>query len=652
MRLREDVAVPVGDGVMLAARAWMPEVNHQVPAVVSLQPYQKDGRSRVHLPDAMHRFLARRGFASLLVDIRGTGGSPGAGGPFGPQEAEDGYRLVEWVASQPWCNGRVGMWGVSYPGITSLATAALNPPSLRAIAPVFACGDPDRDFVRVGGHEGGYWFGAEWGPRMMAYNLMPPLLRDRRGEWETTWLTRLRDSYPWVFSGYDGPDVDGRSVASPRPIDIGNITCASLHVAGWRDLFTGPALRDWAECQGPSRLIVGPWKHSFPDTDPWSPTPIADEIAGWFHRWLIDDGNLEGDVVELPVAFYVQSHADGSDIEGWYGSHTFPPSGSNTMNWRASIGSGLEPKDHARSSGGPLIEVPTTVSVGASSVVWDGWTAALDTSRAWDQRHEDNRSIMLTSEVLSSGLVLTGAPELAADLVSKGTAFFLSARLVEVLPDGRSVLITRGSISGKNEGSRPLTVVVSLDPTAYVVSPGSKLALAISTSDFPTVWPLDARRDSVFVDLSTVLLRLSVISPTDLNAHIFSGEGRAEDLADVVGTSVDSSWKVVRDLSKDTLALDVSSEEAFPLLGGGGCRIDNRYEIQASDAIGGENPRMRSRTRAEIEQADELVVVDVEVVTTMTEVTVTAKVERSGLPVLDAVWCKKRIGRSDEHTRS
>ena len=108
------IMIPTRDGTRLAADLYRAVTDDAVPVVVEYTPYRKDdlrGATR----DFGHLYLAARGIASVQLDVRGTGGSEGVvvDEYQYPQEQEDGYDAVEWLARQPWCNGKVGMWGTS-----------------------------------------------------------------------------------------------------------------------------------------------------------------------------------------------------------------------------------------------------------------------------------------------------------------------------------------------------------------------------------------------------------------------------------------------------------------------------------------------------------------------------------------------------------
>ena len=128
----------------MAARLWMPEGAEQepVPAILTYLPYRKRDSTR-GVDDPMHRYFSGHGYASLRVDMRGTGDSDGLmDDEYAPQELNDGKDLIAWIAAQPWCTGKVGMIGSSWGGFNSLQIAALRPPALAAI--VTNCSTDDR----------------------------------------------------------------------------------------------------------------------------------------------------------------------------------------------------------------------------------------------------------------------------------------------------------------------------------------------------------------------------------------------------------------------------------------------------------------------------------------------------------------------------
>jgi putative CocE/NonD family hydrolase len=133
-----DVRIPVRDGLELSANLYMPvrrAPDERFPAILEMIPYRKDDW---HFSCDRQRmtYFAQRGHAGCRLDVRGTGSSPGlALDEYTEAETRDGYEAVEWLAAQPWCNGNVGMWGISYGGFNSIQVAMMQPPHLKAIIP-------------------------------------------------------------------------------------------------------------------------------------------------------------------------------------------------------------------------------------------------------------------------------------------------------------------------------------------------------------------------------------------------------------------------------------------------------------------------------------------------------------------------------------
>lgn len=141
-----DVAVPMRDGVTLMADIFRPDdASGPVPALVAASCYPRQiqnlGAPLGFVEAGATDFWVPRGYAHVIANVRGTGGAGGTYGFLDQTEREDMHDLVEWVAAQPWCDGRVGMIGISYFAMTQLAAATQRPPHLRAIFPVAATAD-------------------------------------------------------------------------------------------------------------------------------------------------------------------------------------------------------------------------------------------------------------------------------------------------------------------------------------------------------------------------------------------------------------------------------------------------------------------------------------------------------------------------------
>ena len=140
----EDLEIILSDGCRLSARVWMPNdaKAHPVPAILEYLPYRK--RDGTCARDALtHPYFAKRGYACVRVDMRGNGDSQGLmDDEYTEQELNDGVEVINWLAAQDWCNGSVGMMGISWGGFNSLQIAALDPAPLKAI--ITLCSTVDR----------------------------------------------------------------------------------------------------------------------------------------------------------------------------------------------------------------------------------------------------------------------------------------------------------------------------------------------------------------------------------------------------------------------------------------------------------------------------------------------------------------------------
>jgi uncharacterized protein len=165
MQEDRDVFIPMRDGARLCADVFRPDGSGRFPALLAMSPYGKEIQSLPIPPQPPTspvyarqieagdpRYLTDHGYVHVIADVRGTGKSEDRyRGWMSADEARDGHDLIEWIAAQPWCDGNVGMIGVSYYGAIQLVVAATRPPHLKAIMPFNA----PADFYREGSHHGG-----------------------------------------------------------------------------------------------------------------------------------------------------------------------------------------------------------------------------------------------------------------------------------------------------------------------------------------------------------------------------------------------------------------------------------------------------------------------------------------------------------------
>ena len=187
----ENTWIVLTDGTRLAARIWMQKDANSspVPAILEYLPYRK--RDGTALRDAMtHPYFAAHGYACVRVDIRGYGESEGAmGDEYAKLEQDDGLDVIDWISRQPWCDGNVGMMGISWGGFNGLQIAARQPDALKAIITLCSTDDRYADDIH---YKGGNMLmeNIGWAATMFSYSTVPPdplLVGDRWLElWKTT----------------------------------------------------------------------------------------------------------------------------------------------------------------------------------------------------------------------------------------------------------------------------------------------------------------------------------------------------------------------------------------------------------------------------------------------------------------------------------
>ena len=620
--------VPMRDGVLLAADVVRPAHGARVPAILNFGPYHKDGRGGRLAVDSVHRHFARLGYACVSADLRGLGNSGGhSPGAFAPGEALDGHDLVEWIARQPWCDGNVGMWGVSYPGVTALATAATNPPHLKAIAPIHASADLYRGVVALGGTGCGFWMRADWAPRMAAYNLMPPLLPDASGRSAQVWAEHLQGNTPWLDAFCSHPGFD--DFWQSRVVALERITCPTFSICGWRDLYADCTPRDHAAITAPRKLVMGAWKHEFPDTAREAPAAGLWEMQRWFDRWLKGDRN--GIDAEPPVSLYVQGH------EGlWRAEPCWPPARQTPLDLYPAGDGSLSAQGQTAATTSDYRYDPT---VGLYSLAWDPWTTALDPALVRDHSADDARSLCFTGAPLPEPLELIGVPEALLDLAASVLPLNVVVKLSAVAPNGRSTLITTGwaNLAAHTAANQRAQVNVRLRATAYRLQRGERLRVAIACADFPRVWPTPLPATlRLFHGESRI--RVPVCPPPAGDAPTAAwGALQPEALASANDLGGDQTWDITRDLMTDTARLSATRSERVRIDEATELAIDHAYGA----AVGATQPaaaRLHSTTSVRVVGPAGTTELQTRTVTTSAETAVEVDIRVDGQPFWHRHW--------------
>ncbi|TKB45677.1 MAG: CocE/NonD family hydrolase, partial [Mesorhizobium sp.] len=278
---------------------WMPDdaADDPVPAILEHLPYRKrDGT--IYRDQLTHPYFAGHGYASIRVDMRGNGDSEGLmDDEYSEQELQDAYDVIAWAAAQPWCNGNVGMMGISWGGFNCLQVASKQPPALKAVISLCSTVDRYADDIH---YKGGCLlienFG--WASTMLSYSSRPPdplLAGDNR--WRDLWLTRL-ENQPflaplWLKHQHRDAYWKRGSICEDYPA----IHAAVLSIGGWHDGYRNTISHLAANIEAPVKGIVGPWIHKYPHYA--APEPrigFLQEALRWWDRWLKDiDTGVEAD---------------------------------------------------------------------------------------------------------------------------------------------------------------------------------------------------------------------------------------------------------------------------------------------------------------------------------------------------------------------
>lgn len=543
VRVERDVRIPTSDdAVTLSGDLYRPETVDRVPALLMILPYRKDAFGGGL--DAELRWFASRGYALILVDFRGTGSSDGMQrGPFDAREADDAIDAINWLEHQPWCTGKVGMWGMSYGSIMTMRTASHQPANLTAIIALEGVTDPERDFVHPGGHMGCMGSLSMWGSQTLLNQLIPPLHMYASAAEQRRWRDRLEQAEPWVVDFAKHPP--GHPVWRARAIDASRITVPALCISGWRDLFCDASVRAYEQMNGPKKLLAGPWMHTLPHGSPFNAIDFNPIALRWWDHWLkdIDTGVMN----EPPVTMFVQGkNAEWRQFDRLNGTNqprTF--SAANGAALRSTV-------TDQQGDAAPELRVAWSSdrTVGALSgltlIPTSGFGLPLD------QHDDDMRSLHFTTDPLPDDLTIIGRPTVRLRWDGAPPQRIV-ARLSDVSPTGVSTFITSGMLAA---GAQELT----LTATCYRLAEGHSLRLILSENDFPRLWPIPAADSTSAPALVAVELSLDELNPGSGNAVDLPSPQIEPSQGPAFFISGQPKWTISRDLIRGTVTVDAGQD--------------------------------------------------------------------------------------------
>ncbi len=471
----EEAMVPMRDGVELATDIYLPAGDGPWPCILSRTPYNKNGNR-----GTAEKFV-EQGYAFVSQDCRGRFKSQGEYDPF-KTDHHDGYDMVEWVASQEWSNGKVGMLGGSAVGITTNLAATQTPPHLVCAFVIVAPASARHNTVYMGG----------------VY----------RKEMNDGWLTAMNATSAIDETMKNPPASrhwDWREISDFHD----RIKIPICNVGGWFDIFAQGTIDNFAGLQangvgmaaGNQKLIMGPYAHGqtggrlkFPEGG----RGVFDfqYQLRWFDRWL--KGLDNGIDREPPVRYYLMGATEDGDTPGneWKEADGWPPVAARPGSFfleQDGMLAATAPNSPGTESYryDPEDPVPT---VGGGNLILGG-------KGPLDQREISERQdyLRFQTDVLEEPLEVVGrvTADLFVDSDAPDTDFV--AKLVDVYPDGYEALLADGIIRARyREGEdreilmKPGEVVrvrVDLWSTAMVFNKGHRIALHITSSNDPRFDP-------------------------------------------------------------------------------------------------------------------------------------------------------------------
>ncbi len=512
--IENDTPVPMRDGTILRANIFRPEGIGAYPGLLLRTPYGK--------PIGGFDRYVRAGYAVVAQDTRGRYASDGAYIPFTEDntgDGEDGYDSVEWLAREPWCNGRVGTFGASYNAWMQWILARLRPPHLAAMC---AYSIP-LELTEVD------WWGAfrparriKWWMTTMAPDLRrrhgwppPHTSEEARAIWEDIENGRWLEFLPWIdvvrylppgLAEYaqswlqDPTRKPWRFTEFHKEVDVPN-----LDFSGWYDHCNGTmghiagmqqnGRSDVARTK--TQLVIGPWNHAELgsqtvggiDFGPAAQVDLTDMIIRWFDYWLKD---LENGVDGAPqVRYFVMGSGQ------WKQAETWPAPGMENQDYYLSSagtagidGSGVLQQNPSEQTRGdsydydPIDPVPT---------LWDKSLFTVPTDRRALEYRQD--ILYYKTEPLTEEVEVVGYPRVILHAASSAPDTDFFARLVDEDPDGEAFDVCYGMVRARHRHGlesedflvpdETTEFEITLGATACRFQEGHRIRLEITSSDFP-----------------------------------------------------------------------------------------------------------------------------------------------------------------------
>jgi uncharacterized protein len=513
------VRVPMRDGIHLDANVFRPAGVARHPTILIRTPY---GKGADFLP-AYSSFI-QHGYAVVLQDVRGRYGSEGVFDAL-KQEGPDGYDTLNWIAGQPWSDGKVGMIGGSYLGIAQWRVALLNNPHLKAIFPVVSGSDDYLDrFYSPGG-------AMKLGHRLLwlSQNLTPAgLPKPKFGSYIGHLPLRTSDSVaatrtlPVYQTILEHPTYDSFWKQLSVRENIDRVRVPVFAVGGWYDNYVESDLAAFAALHKPGthdtrhRIMIGPWPHNM--SSPFSGVAFGDDSSApirayqiaWFDHWLKGSPeevshstpwtwhSVRAEVDEAPMHIFVMGVNRWRDEQEWplartrytpfyltSKGHANTGKGDGALVWK--LGRRAKPDQYIYDPRDPVPTMGGAVCCDPKIFPWG----------PMDQRPLEKRKDVLvySSDPLKQNLEVTGPVRVVLYASTSMPDTDFTAKLIDVFPTGEARNLTDGILRvryrnglEKPEPAEPgeiYPLTIDAGVTSNVFLAGHRIRVEISSSNFP-----------------------------------------------------------------------------------------------------------------------------------------------------------------------
>jgi len=515
--LERDVPVPMRDGTVLRADVLRPAQGSRFPTLIYRTPYGKEPALKEY---TSFQHAVERGYAVVVQDVRGRYASEGEFRPY-ENEGHDGYDTIEWAARQPWSNGEVGTFGLSYPGAVQWLAAVESPPHLKAMVPAMTFSTPQNFFYANGLWDMSWieWIWDDIAADIRAKKNLPGPKTDEEAvaAWPTArskmqntipldQMEELRGIAPFYYHWLSHPPEDPWWDWAELRNKYGRVHAAVLNLSSWYDDNYGPEgattnfsglVRGQVGKNTRTDLLLGPWVHGVASTrstksgerefGPDAAIDYDEVVLRWMDHYLrgIDNG------VETakPVRYFVMGE------NRWRESAVWPPPATHTAYYLHAPIDGTRPGELA-------VEAPTSISAD-TPFVSDPANPVVNrysSSGAHDYRELAKRDDVLTfdSAPLQSDVEVTGPISADVYLSCDCRDVDLWVRLLDVFPDGAAfnlmspgLDVQRASYRNPKAGRQLVTpgqvYELRLDSliTSNVFQKGHRIRVQISASFFP-----------------------------------------------------------------------------------------------------------------------------------------------------------------------